>query len=52
MVAFMLAALCETAGRAGRYADAVRRRAERVESWAAARRRLPLAAANSGKRPA
>jgi hypothetical protein len=38
MVTFMMAALCEAAGQASRYADAIRRRADRVESWTAARR--------------
>ena len=32
---FVFAALCEIAGKISRYADSIRRRAERLEGWAA-----------------
>jgi len=36
--AFVFAALCESAGKTSRYADAIRRRADRAEYWAAMHR--------------
>jgi hypothetical protein len=35
---FVFAALCEVAGKTCTYADAIRRRAQRLEYWAATRR--------------
>ncbi len=35
---FVFAALCEIAGKTSRYADAIRRRADRAEYWAATHR--------------
>ncbi len=36
--AFVFAALCEIAGKTSRYADAIRRRADHAEYWAARHR--------------
>jgi hypothetical protein len=36
---FAFTVLCELAGRTSRYADVIRRRADRIECWAAKRRK-------------
>jgi hypothetical protein len=38
VIAVVFAALCEFAGKTSRYADAIRRRADRMDMWAARHR--------------
>ncbi len=38
VMTFVFAVLCEIAGKTSRYADAIRRRADQVEYWAARHR--------------